>query len=74
MRKKAAKSAPASGVDRQRGPRRPIALPQRLWDIIDEDAARCRRSPVKQVEAILTIHYGLDDVEIDKERLKDVPP
>lgn len=48
---------------------RSIRLPKRVWDALDEDAARCRRSSVKQLEALLVTFYGLDDVEIDKDAL-----
>lgn len=48
---------------------RSIRLPKRVWDALDKDAARCRRSSVKQLEALLVTYYGLDDVEIDKDAL-----
>lgn len=32
---------------------RSIVLPTYIWDAVDDDAARCRRSATKQVEAIL---------------------
>jgi hypothetical protein len=43
---------------------RSIRLPQKLWDKLDADAKRCKRSTVKQLEALLTKWYGVDDIEI----------
>lgn len=40
---------------------RSIRFPQRLWDAIDADAERCKRSSVKQLEAVLSLYYGLED-------------
>lgn len=48
---------------------RSIRFPRSLWDAIDADAQRCKRSAVKQLEALLATFYGLEDVEIDKRRL-----
>jgi hypothetical protein len=45
---------------------RSIRFPRRLWDAIDEDAKRCRRSSLKQIEALLTVYYDLDNIEINK--------
>ncbi len=47
--------------------KKPIGLPNSLWAILEKDAARCRRSITKQVEAIIILHYGLDDVDMDKD-------
>lgn len=41
-----------------------------LWSLLDEDAKRCKRSSVKQLEAILETFYDVQDVEINKESLK----
>lgn len=45
---------------------RSIRFPAKLWKAIDEDAKRCKRSAVKQLEAILSLYYDLSDVEINK--------
>ncbi len=49
---------------------RSIRFPKQLWKVVDEDAKRCKRSAVKQLEAILTSYYGLEDIRIDRERLQ----
>ena len=54
-------------TDEERG--RNIRFPQSLWDAIDEDAKRHKRSGVKQMETVLSIYYGLEDNEIDRQRL-----
>lgn len=46
------------------GQPRSIRMPPEVWRALDEDARRCRRSATKQIEAILTVYYGLDDVEL----------
>lgn len=51
---------------------RSIRLPEYVWDALDRDAARCRRSSQKQIEAILVTIYQVDDVELDKEALASV--
>lgn len=43
---------------------RSIRFPQSLWDAIDRDAERCKRSAVKQMEAVLTEYYRLASVAI----------
>lgn len=43
---------------------RSIRLPQKIWDALEADAKRCKRSAVKQLEALLTKLYLIDDVEI----------
>lgn len=43
---------------------RSIRMPARVWKALDVDADSCRRSATKQLEAILTVYYGLDDVEL----------
>lgn len=49
---------------------RSIRLPEYLWDALDADAARCRRSSQKQIEALLVTLYGVGDVEINKQQLE----
>lgn len=48
---------------------RTFNFPKTLWAKLDEDAKRCRRSSVKQLEAILMAYYNMEDVEIDSARL-----
>jgi hypothetical protein len=49
---------------------RSIRFPKRLWDAIDGDAQRCKRSSVKQMEAVLSAYYGLEDVDLNKQSLE----
>jgi hypothetical protein len=49
---------------------RSIRFPRALWTAIDEDAQRCRRSAVKQMEAIFMAYYGLEDVGLNSETLE----
>ncbi len=47
---------------------RSIHLPIWLWDELDKDAKRCKRSATKQLEAFLTLCFDPDaDIEINKE-------
>lgn len=49
---------------------RSIVLPTWLWDEIDKDAKRCRRSTTKHLEALLVIAYGFEsNVDFDEETL-----
>lgn len=49
---------------------RSIVFPVYLWDAIDKDAKRCRRSTTKHLEALLAIAYGFEsDVDFDEETL-----
>ncbi|MDQ4121726.1 MAG: hypothetical protein M3209_09800 [Acidobacteriota bacterium] len=48
---------------------RSIRLPKAVWNALDEEAARCRRSATKQLEAILLTYYGIEDVEVDRAKL-----
>jgi hypothetical protein len=41
-----------------------------LWSRLDEDAKRCGRSSVKQLEAILKTYYQVGDVELREESLE----
>lgn len=52
---------------------RTIRLPAKLWDAVDREAVRCKRSSVKQIEAVLMTYYGLEDTAIDRTRLVRVP-
>ena len=49
---------------------RSIRLPEFVWNALDADAERCRRSSQKQIEALLVTFYEIDDVEINKAKLK----
>jgi predicted DNA-binding protein len=48
---------------------RSIRFPRKLWEAIDQDAKRCRRSSVKQLEAILLSYYEIEDVDLHRETL-----
>lgn len=49
---------------------RSIRLPNYIWEALDKDAQRCRRSPVRQLEAILVRYYELEsNIEVDEEAL-----
>lgn len=44
---------------------RSIRFPKYVWDALDNDAKRCRRSPVRQLESILIKYLELpEDIEI----------
>ncbi len=47
-----------------------IPFTRRLEEAIETDARRCRRSFVRQVEAVLMTYYGIDDVEVDRAPLE----
>jgi hypothetical protein len=52
---------------------RSIVLPIYVWEALDEDAGRCRRSATKQIEAILVRLYNLEpSVEVADRALSDV--
>jgi hypothetical protein len=56
---------------------RSIRFPQWLWDRIDEDARRCKRSGVKQMEAVLSLYYNESEGvvgTIDESRLAAITP
>jgi hypothetical protein len=42
-----------------------IKLSEATWNALAADAERCKRSSTKQLEAILTTYYGLDNVELE---------
>ena len=47
---------------------RSIHLPAWLWELLDKDAKRCKRSSTKQLEALLTLCYDPEaNLEIDKQ-------
>jgi len=44
-----------------------VILPRYLWDILEKDAKRCRRSVTKQIEAILVRVYNVEaNVDLDE--------
>lgn len=49
---------------------RTVRFPDALWAAIDRDAVRCRRSSVKQMEAVLMAVYDLESIEIDPAGIK----
>ncbi len=51
---------------------RNIRFPQEIWDAVDADARRCKRSAVKHLEALLTVYYDLGNVEMDNSRLNSI--
>ena len=51
---------------------RSIRFPQSLWDAIDRDALRCKRSAVKQMESVLSEYYGLASVALDRDTIKNM--
>ena len=53
---------------------RSIRFPAYVWAALDLDAKRCRRSPVRQLEALLVKWYRLDDVEIHLEEFRETRP
>ena len=48
---------------------RSIRFPQWLWDEIDRDALRCKRSAVKQMEAIFSAYFRGDTTGLNLDRL-----
>lgn len=51
---------------------RSIRLPAYVWQALDDDAQRCRRSPVRQLEALLVRYYDLDsNIDIDERTLTE---
>lgn len=51
---------------------RSIRFPKELWDAIDRDAERCKRSSVRQMEAVLSAYYELEDVDVNAPQLEIV--
>jgi hypothetical protein len=48
---------------------RSIRLPASVWNALDADAERCRRSSQKQIEALLVTYYEIESVEINKKSM-----
>jgi len=49
---------------------RSVVLPTWLWNVLDDDAKRCRRSTTKHLEALLVVAYGFEsNVDFDEETL-----
>src|SRR5689334_12945880 len=44
--------------------KRLIELPRFVWDALDKEAERCKRTPLKHLDAILTVYFQLGDVEL----------
>jgi hypothetical protein len=63
---------PVKVEDRNEDPKpRSIILPVYLWDLVERDAKRCRRSMNKHIEALLVLYYGVESsVNINEEALK----
>ena len=53
-------------------PPRSIRLPNELWEALDKEAVRCKRSATKQLKAILALYFGDKAVEIDQSRIEFV--
>lgn len=52
---------------------RSIVLPDTLWEVLEKDARRCRRSVEQQVEAILSVYFfGDADVNIKEVLLNEM--
>lgn len=64
------KSDPKKKLDSAKN--RLIKLPDLLWETLDNDAHRCRRSTTKQIEAILISYYELDEVGLDVEKVTTI--
>ncbi len=47
-----------------------IPFTEELEKAIEKDAGRCRRSFVRQVEAVLMTYYNIADVEVDRTPLE----
>lgn len=44
---------------------RVVRLPEDYWNMIDADAARCKRSGEKHLEALLSRLFGFGNAEIE---------
>lgn len=53
---------------------RSIRFPQWLWDELDRDAMRCKRSSTKQLEVVLTAYYRGDMTLLNADRLSQMLP
>lgn len=45
-----------------------IVLPAYVWDVLESDSKRQRRTMAKQIEVILVDHYALDPQKIDTDK------
>lgn len=65
--------AKAKAKERNEEPRkRSVILPEYLWEVIDKDADRCRRSATKQLEVILLRYYQLEaNIELNEGSLAE---
>ncbi len=43
-----------------------ISLPNDLMESLDADAKRCKRSVVKQIEAILSSYFEVENIEVNQ--------
>lgn len=60
-----------SGSDDGKGEKaRSVRLPERLWTVLDTEAARCSRSSTKQLEALIRKWLLNEDVEISESHPK----
>jgi hypothetical protein len=51
-----------------------IILPVYLWELVDKDAKRCRRSRNKHLEALLVRYFNIESsVDLDEESLATAP-
>lgn len=47
-----------------------IPFSPELMKVIEADAERCKRSFVRQVEAVLTTYYGVEDISVNPKGLE----
>lgn len=59
-------------MDAENEKARSIRLPESVWNALESDAKRCRRSSQKHLEALLVTFYDLENVEINKQQLEFV--
>ena len=53
---------------------RTIRLPRKLWAALDRDAIDCKRSSVKQLEAVLSAYYLNDASSLNFKRINELSP
>jgi hypothetical protein len=52
--------------------KRLIELPMELWNALDAEAERCRRTPLKHLDALLTVYFRIGNVELgDVDSVRD---
>lgn len=51
---------------------RTVRLAEWIWNALDRDADRCRRSSVKQLEAVLAAYYGHETQDVNLDRAKQI--